>query len=99
MPELEELINISRSRPGTDFFEGKEGIRAMQEDIMKNARGLSVIEELVPLDHAYQLFPPHKRDHRRRLKKALNSTQRRVIYTSKEGDCSCHGASSWRGGF
>ena len=84
MPELKGLLQISKTRHGVEFFEGKAGIKAMQDDIL-NFGNLASIEELVPIDQAHQLFPPHKRDHRHRLRKALSKTVQRVIYTSENG--------------
>jgi len=84
MPELNNLIELSKGKPKVRFYEGKEGLRSMQEDIFKT-KHLSCIEEFIPLDDAYQLFPPHQRDHRHSMLKLLNSTFRKVIYTSKKG--------------
>ena len=53
----------------------------MQDD-MANTKGLTCIEEFIPLDLAYNLFPPHRKDHRHQMLKALNRTHRKVIYTS-----------------
>ena len=36
LPELISLFNISEKKPKVRFFEGKEGIRAIQRDIIKS---------------------------------------------------------------
>lgn len=84
LPELKGLVDLSRGRPKIRFFEGKEGIRLMRRDI-QSSRNLASIEEFIPIDEAYQLFPPHRRDHRHRMLKTLNHTYRKAIYTSKKG--------------
>lgn len=84
LPELKGLIDFSRFRPKIRFYDGKQAIRLMRDDIL-SMKNLDCIEEFVPLDDAYQFFPAHKRDHRLQMLKALNRTQRKVIYTSKKG--------------
>jgi sugar-specific transcriptional regulator TrmB len=84
LPELKGLVDLSRGRPKIRFFEGKEGIKLMRAD-MQSSKDLACMEEFIPLDEAYQLFPSHKRDHRHRMLKALDHTYRKVIYTSKKG--------------
>jgi len=86
LPELKGLVDLSRGRPKITFFEGKEGIKLMWEDT-QSSKNLACIEELIPMDQAYKLFPPHKREHRHCILKALNHTYRKVIYTSKRGNC------------
>jgi len=83
LPELRELTKLSRERPKVRFYEGKQGIKRIQEDILKT-KNLGSIEEFVPLDDAYQLFPAHPRDHRREMDKRINVPEK-VIYTSKKG--------------
>lgn len=83
LPELQELARLSRERPRVKFYEGKEGIKRIQEDILKT-KNLGSIEELIPLDDAYQLFPPHPRDHRHYMGKKIKVPER-MVYTSKRG--------------
>jgi len=83
LPELKELARLSRERPKIRFYEGKQGIRRIQEDILRT-KNLGSIEEFVPLDDAYQLFPAHARDHRHWMAKRINMPEK-VIYTSKKG--------------
>jgi len=84
LPELKGLVDLSRVRPKIRFYEGKEGIKLMREDIL-SSKNLACIEEFIPMDEAYQLFPPHKRDHRHRMITTLNHTYRKVIYASRNG--------------
>ncbi|MBW2063352.1 MAG: helix-turn-helix domain-containing protein [Deltaproteobacteria bacterium] len=84
LPQLKGLVDLSLGRPKIRFFEGKEGIRLMRED-MQSSKNLACIEEFIPMDEAYQIFPPHKRDHRHRMLRALNHTYRKVIYATKKG--------------
>ncbi len=70
LPELKEVSSLSRQRPRIKFYEGKQGIRRIQEDILRT-KNLRTIEEFVPLDDAYQLFPAHPRDHRHGMGKKI----------------------------
>lgn len=83
LPDLHELSRFSKGRPKIRFFEGKQGIRKIQEDILKT-KELKSIEEFIPLDHANRLFPAHNRDHRHSMAKKIKVPER-VIYTSKKG--------------
>jgi sugar-specific transcriptional regulator TrmB len=83
LPELKELSRLSRERPKIKFYEGKQGIRRIQEDILRT-KNLGSIEEFVPLDDAYQLFQAHPRDHRHGMGKKIKAPER-MIYTSKKG--------------
>ena len=84
LPELKELTRLSRERPKIRFYEGKQGIRGIQKDILRT-KNFASIEEFVPLDDAYQLFQAHPRDHRHEMGKKIKVPER-MIYTSKKGE-------------
>ena len=83
LPELNELARLSRERPKIKFYEGKQGIRRIQEDLLRT-KNLGSTEEFVPLDDAYQLFPAHPRDYRHGMGKKIK-VPGRMIYTSQKG--------------
>jgi sugar-specific transcriptional regulator TrmB len=83
LPKLQELAKLSKERPKVKFYEGKQSIRMIQEDILKT-KNLRSIDEFIPLDDAHQLFPAHPRDHRHYMGKRIDVPER-VIYTSKQG--------------
>jgi sugar-specific transcriptional regulator TrmB len=84
LPELEELTSLSGDRPKIRIYDGKQGRRRIQEDISRT-KNLGTIEEFVPLDDAYQLFPAHPRDHRHEMRKKIKVPER-MIYTSQKGE-------------
>jgi len=84
LPGLKELTSLSGERPKIRIYEGKQGRRRIQEDISRT-KNLGTIEEFVPLDDAYQLFPAHRRDHRHEMAKKIKVPER-MIYTSKKGE-------------
>ncbi len=79
-PQLKDLYALSGERPSVRFFEGKEGIKAIQEDILKSK---GVLREFTNLDEAYKHFPPAPQDHRKKLTKKAKEI--RTIYTTKKG--------------
>lgn len=84
LPDLRNLAELTRGRPKIKFYDGKQGIRKIQDDILKT-KNLGTVEEFVPLDDAYQLFPSHSRDHRYEMGKRISAPER-IIYTSKRGE-------------
>ncbi|MDP2951392.1 MAG: helix-turn-helix domain-containing protein [bacterium] len=78
-PQLKDLYALSGEKPSVRFFEGKEGIKAIQEDILKSK--VPLFREFVSLDEAYKYFPPKSSDSSKKIKKHA----RKVIYTSKKG--------------
>jgi len=86
IPELKTIYNLAPYKPKVHFFEGIEGLKSIQEDILKN----KFKEEfsLVNLDDAYKVFPPSPKDHRHKLKKKFLKEKviRKIIYTSKKGE-------------
>lgn len=83
LPGLNNIFDLAGERPKVRFFEGKEGIKAIQEDILKSK--FKSIEEFVPLDEAYKIFPPSFKDHRQKLAQITKNIPRRTIYISQKG--------------
>lgn len=83
LPELNNIFNLTGEKPQVRFFEGKDGLKSIQEDILKSS--FKSLEEIVPLDEAYKVFPPKLGDHRQRLAGKTKKVSRRIIYTSKKG--------------
>ncbi len=85
LSEFDYIYNLSSSseKPRVMFFEGREGIKAIQNDILKSK--IDHICEFVSLDDSYRVFPPKKNDHRAKMKKKLKKVVSRVIYTTQKG--------------
>ncbi|KKS46160.1 MAG: hypothetical protein UV10_C0007G0016, partial [Candidatus Azambacteria bacterium GW2011_GWA1_42_19] len=84
LPNLDKLYESRGERPKVRFFEGKEGIRSLQEDVVKTR--VKNIEEIIPLDEAYKNFPLSGKDHREKMYEKLRNVNFRIIYTSKKGN-------------
>lgn len=81
LPELETLFNIAEEKPKVRFFEGKEGLIAIQDEFLKTKDKL--IESISPTDELLQIFPNHPSEYSsRRINKKIFA---RLIYTSSRG--------------
>ncbi|MDZ4296160.1 MAG: helix-turn-helix domain-containing protein [Patescibacteria group bacterium] len=83
LPRLQEIMTVSDPRPHVRFYEGKEGIEAIREDILRTKSEFR--DEIASLDEAYRHFPPHPGDHRNRMDEKAKDLRRRVLYTSSQG--------------
>lgn len=77
LPEFETLFNIAEEKPKVRFFEGKEGVIAIQKDILRSKFDSMV--EFIPLDESYAVFPPASQDYRYQIRKI----PKKIIYSSK----------------
>jgi len=82
-PELQGLFATTEEKPKVRFFEGKEGIKTIREDILKT--NFKTLEEFVPLDDCYRFFPPRPRDYRWKMAKKLERIPEKLLYTTQEG--------------
>lgn len=85
IPDLRAVYNLSTEKPTVKFYEGKEGIIAMQEDFLRQAKA-GIEEDVVgftPLDELFRIIPDYEETFTQKRKD--KSITNRVIYTSKEG--------------
>ncbi len=81
LPELLSLFNSSGERPHVKFFEGKEGILALQREFLKTDD--APIYGITSLDNIFEVFPEFENTYtKKRVNKKIHS---RTIYTSKKG--------------
>lgn len=84
LPDLEKLYEIRGERPKVRFFEGKEGIASIREDILKTKT--DYFYELVPLGESYRFFPSARSDYREKMNKKLSRIVQKTIYSSERGN-------------
>ena len=81
LPELASLFSVSGDKPQVRFFEGKEGLMKMQDELLK-----SKIKEVVGFtttEGVLNVFPDHVKNYApRRVQKGIKA---RTIYTDKRG--------------
>jgi HTH-type transcriptional regulator, sugar sensing transcriptional regulator len=81
LPDLTTIFNLGEEKPQVRYFEGKEGLLAMQEEFLKVKE--KEVLGIFSIDEIFELFPNHSSDYsERRIKKAIRS---RIIYTSRKG--------------
>jgi len=81
LPRLETIAETAQDKPRIRFFEDKEGIKNIQQDIIKSRA--ESMDEFIYIDPENLLFPFKPGDHRSRIAKRYKKI--RVIYTSKKG--------------
>lgn len=57
LPELQVLMKVSGGKPSVRYFEGKEGLRAMRQEIIMYTNSGEVIYSFTPMDHVQATFP------------------------------------------
>lgn len=83
IPDLRAIFNVSSEKPRVKFYEGKEGIIAMQEEFLRNADPKIEVVGFTPIDELFKVFPDWEETYtKRRINQNIKS---RVIYTSKKG--------------
>lgn len=81
LPELLGLFNSSSERPHVKFFEGKEGVLALQREFLKTDD--APICGITSLDNVFEVFPEFENIYiKKRIHKKIQS---KTIYTSKKG--------------
>lgn len=79
--DLDKLFSLAGERPKVRFFEGVEGLRAMQRDFLKTKD--KDIEAISSADDLVKIFPSHLQEYvPQRVQKHIFS---RLIYTSSKG--------------
>ncbi|MBN1325803.1 hypothetical protein JW977_02375 [Candidatus Falkowbacteria bacterium] len=83
IPELKTIANISGEKPNVRVFEGKEGLKAIREQLLKIKS--KMIYSFAPLDKLYSLFTEAEHSEamtKRRVGKKIKS---KILYTTKKG--------------
>lgn len=80
LPSLTQLFESAGERPKVRFYEGEEGIRAVEEDFLKVKN--KKIQGFVNMDKLRELFPNHTNYSRKRIERKIRS---QVIYIQKGG--------------
>lgn len=82
LPELLNLFNTSEQRPHVKFFEGKEGVLALQKEFLKTTDD-TPIYGITSLDNIFEIFPEFENTYiKKRVQKKIYT---KTIYTSQRG--------------
>lgn len=80
LPELQILLKSGGERPSVRYYDGKEGLRAIRQEIIMYSKPGSLIVNLTPADHLSAQFPEdHNVYYRQRIAKRVRS---RTIFTT-----------------
>ncbi|OGY31243.1 MAG: hypothetical protein A3C02_02985 [Candidatus Andersenbacteria bacterium RIFCSPHIGHO2_02_FULL_45_11] len=60
LPELQMLTKAAGDKPSVRYFEGKEGLRAMRQEIIMYAHSGDVVYNFTPADHLNSVFPDNE---------------------------------------
>lgn len=81
LPELQMLIKASGDRPSVRYFEGKEGLRAIRQEILMYVRSSDTLYNFTPADHLLAVFPDDEDTHyAQRLSKGIVA---KTIFTTR----------------
>jgi len=82
LPELEILEKLTQERTKVRFFEGLEGIRMIQKDIIRTRP--KVTDSIYNLNQVVENFPPTDNDHRQIVNRLKIKSRTLVIYDPKQ---------------
>lgn len=81
LPELQMLMKVSGDKPSVRYFEGKEGLHAIRQEIVMYTKSGNTIYNFTPIDYLDAVFPDDERNYlRQRTAKGVYS---KTIYTTK----------------
>lgn len=81
LPELQVLLRSGGERPSVRYYDGKEGLRAIRQEIIMYSKPGSLIFNLTPADHLSAQFPEdHHVYYKQRVAKRVRS---RTIFTTR----------------
>lgn len=82
LPELKAIFNLAPQKPKVRFFEGKEGLKSIQEDFLKEKN--AEIDEFYSSDDIHNIFSPAELEEfkKRRIGQKIKS---RAFYTRDAG--------------
>lgn len=63
LPELQMITKAAGDKPSVRYFEGKEGLRAIRQEIIMYARPTDVLYNFTPADHLLGVFPDDEDTH------------------------------------
>ncbi|OGD33402.1 hypothetical protein A2833_03270 [Candidatus Azambacteria bacterium RIFCSPHIGHO2_01_FULL_44_55] len=82
LPELKAIFNLAPQKPRVRFFEGKEGLKAIQEDILKEKN--AEINEFYSSDDIHRIFDKEELN-KFAQKRAAQKIKAKAFYTRAAG--------------
>jgi len=83
LPELKKIFEYAGERPSVRFYEGVEGLKAIEEDFIRTMKKGEEEIGFVAQDAMTKLFPKYESEYtKRRIKKRIKL---KTIYTNEKG--------------
>ncbi|MCX6746047.1 MAG: hypothetical protein NTX00_03420 [Candidatus Parcubacteria bacterium] len=82
LPELEMFQKVTGEKAKVRFFEGKEGSKMIQKDIVRSSPKFT--DEIFNINFALKQFPVSKNDHRQAIRQKKIQGRSIVIYNPRE---------------
>lgn len=73
LPELQMLTRSGGDKPSVRYFEGKEGVRAIRQDIIMHGRSGDTFYNFTPADHFLGVFPEEDTHVDQRIAKKIHA--------------------------
>lgn len=74
LPELQMLTKVAGDKPSVRYFEGKEGLRAIRQEIIMQGRAGDLSYNFTPVDHLRSVFPKDEDNYyRQRVSKGISA--------------------------
>lgn len=81
LPELQVLMRAAGGRPSVRYFEGKEGLHAIRQEIVKHTEPGHTVYNFTPIDYLNAVFPEDEiRVHRQRSARGIYA---KTIFTTR----------------
>ncbi len=74
LPELQMLTKVAGDKPSVRYFEGKEGLRAVRQEMIMQGRTGDMFYNFTPADHLRGVFPKEEDNYyRQRVSKGVSA--------------------------
>ncbi len=80
LPELQMLTKAGDDKPSVRYFEGKEGLHAIRQEIVMYPRSGDIIYNFTPADHMIGAFPAH--EDRNFIQRVAKGVRAKTIFTT-----------------
>lgn len=81
LPELQVLMKASGGVPSVRYFEGKEGLHAMRQEIVRDSSSEDIIYNLTPTDHLNAVFAEYEKSYY--LQRAAKGVRAKTLFTTR----------------
>lgn len=81
LPQLQMLTKAAGDKPSVRYFEGKEGLRAIRQEIIMYARSSDMIYNFTPADHLRGVFASDEDTHY--VQRVARGIRAKTLFTTK----------------